>query len=986
MATTYERIEELRAHLRQVEAAREQLGEATYRHVKGELEATIRGLEIKDPIISARGGSVVVGKNAENTVIIAGDRNEITVGGKKLAASDAKLELLFRAYLGWLAKECGRVPLGIIDIRFAREHRVRLDEIYVELDVTSPGRPGEVEERRNWAWRLTRGEAPGRLAAREALARTEAKYHVLLGDPGSGKTTLANRLCGALAVAEDGLPKALRGLVPIRFVLREVAARHLTSEVARGTANMFWMALTDELERSLGSVVAARILPHLQERLFESGGFVVFDGLDEVPEAGGRREVLLEAVGNLVSMLAGSPTRVLVTARPYAYADPAWHLANFKILALAPFDARQIERFILSWYATAARRAFFTWSEEAVEAKREQLRTALNGRPYLADLASRPLLLTLMASLHASWGQLPEDRAHLYEETVRLLLGRWPRRQELKTSFAAVLQLEESRLRRALERLAFTVHRRQGIDPGRDVDPADITEEELLIAFRSLLEEAGPDRLLEYFADRAGLLIRRREGIYAFPHRSFQEYLAACHLGGQPDPMTRLREFAFEDPTWWREVILLGIGRARSGVGVGDAMGYLMALLPSGPEESGPVEDVHWHVAVLAGQALLEMRILGTEAAGETLNKLVIDRARRWLVKLLEEGRLSLKERAEAGDILGRLGDPRPGVGVLPSEIVGRKLPRHRREYTPYIDWREVTAGPFLMGSAESDSLAWPDEKPQHEVDLNSFWIGRHPITNAQFRPFLESDGYSNRDYWTEAGWAWLKGDEIDVSIYPEELRRQAAEYSARRSRDLRIQPFFWSDERFSTPNRPVVGVTWYEAFAYARWLEVRLASPGAAVSLPSQHSPSEPGACWRVRLPHEAQWEKAARGTDARLWPWGKEFADLGNTAESEIGEPSPVGIFRGDRSPWGTSDMAGNVWEWTTTMWSRSSFKEPDFRYPYRMDDGREKLEGLSLRVIRGGSFYDDRKLARCSARNCSDPAHFSLFVGFRLVLLAD
>jgi len=267
-----------------------------------------------EPAPSAHGRAVTITGDAHNVTIVTGD-------GNRIAASEAEPELLFEAYLGALADECSRLPLGVIDTEFARdrgEHAVRLSEIYVELDVTAHARPPE-EEDREWAWRLMRGEGAGRQPVLEALAGAEASRHVLLGDPGSGKTTFAHYLCHALAAGESTLPAALRGLVPVRFVLRELAARHIPSDAAGGKADMLWNALAENLADCVGEAAARELAPWVRRRLLERGGFVVFDGLDEVPESHRRRKVLLEAVEAFAGTLARSPSRVLVTARPYAY-------------------------------------------------------------------------------------------------------------------------------------------------------------------------------------------------------------------------------------------------------------------------------------------------------------------------------------------------------------------------------------------------------------------------------------------------------------------------------------------------------------------------------------------------------------------------------------------------------------------------------------------------------------------------------------------
>ena len=243
-----------------------------------------------------------------------------------------------------------------------------------------------------------------------------------------------------------------------------------------------------------------------------------------------------------------------------------------------------------------------------------------------------------------------------------------------------------------------------------------------------------------------------------------------------------------------------------------------------------------------------------------------------------------------------------------------------------------IPAGPFIMGSTESG-----DEGPVDQVWLDAFWMARNPVTNAEYAEFIAAGGYREREYWTEAGWEWKK-------------------------KEKQTKPQDW-DKHKSKRDHPVRNITWYESVAYARWRGAILLS--------------------------EAQWEKAARGglqilnpqsriTDhasrvtlidnpnpERRYPWGDEFdQNKCNTYESGIGDTTPVGQYssRGGDSPYGVVDMAGNVWEWTSSLFSP---------YPYRAEDGREDLEAKGgRRVLRGGSFYDDQDVARCSYRYDDDP----------------
>ncbi len=247
-------------------------------------------------------------------------------------------------------------------------------------------------------------------------------------------------------------------------------------------------------------------------------------------------------------------------------------------------------------------------------------------------------------------------------------------------------------------------------------------------------------------------------------------------------------------------------------------------------------------------------------------------------------------------------------------------------------DMVKIPAGPFLMGSSDADTLAYNAEKPQHRLELPTYWIGKTPVTNAQFRPFVAGDGYTNQDYWTDVGWEWREEEGITA-------------------------PCRWDDAEWNGADQPVVCVSWFEAVAYARWLS---AQTGQA-----------------LRLPTEAEWEKAARGPDGFIWPWGNTWKEgRCNTEEAGIGTTTPVGSYPEGASPYGALDMAGNVWEWTATRWTKD--------YPYAVEDEwtAEYLAGEGGRMLRGGSWFNEQRVVRGALRNLSfSPHDRNLYDGLRL-----
>ncbi|NLF14989.1 MAG: formylglycine-generating enzyme family protein, partial [Anaerolineaceae bacterium] len=268
--------------------------------------------------------------------------------------------------------------------------------------------------------------------------------------------------------------------------------------------------------------------------------------------------------------------------------------------------------------------------------------------------------------------------------------------------------------------------------------------------------------------------------------------------------------------------------------------------------------------------------------------------------------------------------------------------------------------------------------------------ISRYPITNAQYRPFVEGSGYDEARHWTPEGWAWRTGHrEPDLSpledVQDEQLKQSYARWLAQREVDRRGQPFWWDDPHWGSPNRPVVGLCWYEALAYCSWLTERMKETGGRGRVwHNGHISDSQYPISQVRLPTEAEWEKSARGSRGFCWPWGNEWhTGRANTDEAGIRETSAVGAFPAGASPWGVLDLAGNVWEWTASRWGRTTVSRPDYGYPYDPGDGREELDGPDFRVVRGGSWRDLQRFARCAYRDRLDPDFYDFSVGFRVVV---
>jgi toxoflavin biosynthesis protein ToxD len=239
------------------------------------------------------------------------------------------------------------------------------------------------------------------------------------------------------------------------------------------------------------------------------------------------------------------------------------------------------------------------------------------------------------------------------------------------------------------------------------------------------------------------------------------------------------------------------------------------------------------------------------------------------------------------------------------------------------MDFIHVPAGKFLMGSPANnrydDVLGkmgyYHDERPQYVIEIPyNYWISRYPVTNKEFARFVTATRYRfNQGQWQ------------------------------------------------TKASHPVVLISWWDAMAYCQWLNSELRDRLRDLTL---------------RLPTEAEWEKAARGTQGNEWPWGNVFdKSKCNTEESRKSTTTSVGLYSpyGD-SPYGVADMAGNVGEWC------HSLKKA---YPYRPNDGRESESDSGVRVWRGGAFDSDQYYARCTCRDGDRPDYRDDSLGFRCIL---
>ena len=267
-----------------------------------------------------------------------------------------------------------------------------------------------------------------------------------------------------------------------------------------------------------------------------------------------------------------------------------------------------------------------------------------------------------------------------------------------------------------------------------------------------------------------------------------------------------------------------------------------------------------------------------------------------------------------------------PPAAAIPAELRGFRADAWFLPDDAELGFVEIGAGPFSMGAdpttdAEAfDNERWSATTSQGTVDLPAYFIGRHEVTVAQFTAFVAATGFPADPQALEA-----------------------------------------------PPDHPVANVSWPDALAYCRWLDAELrAAPQTPPPLAERL-----GAGWRITLPSEAQWEKAARGNDGRRYPWGEEMRR--DRTALQNGATVPVGSRPCPECAHSLLDMSGNVWEWT---------QSPFQPYPFDEED-RGDMDADALWVMRGGSFTDPARNLRTTTRGGADPGARRPFIGFRVAL---
>jgi len=802
-------------------------------------------------------------------------------------------------YLRALLEETSHIDIRGLQVESGRAQRFPIDDLYIPLktvlaDESQMSRRGRTEKTE------LRMEERKPIELHAALNRPRL---AILGDPGAGKTTFLRRIAYGICNSRLGIDarttaqalgleeQAFPMLIRISELTRHIEARCGKEQDAPCVkASPAWLA---HFLAARSTEERTDLDREYFDEIIDSGRAVfLLDGLDEAPTREQR-----EFIAELVTDAAGhfQKCRFVVAGRPPAFEGKAV-LPDFVQVRIEPLEDPAIEGFLTRWC-----QAIFPDSERKARQHCDELLKAFHARTDIRRMARNPVMLTALAVVHWHEKRLPEQRADLYESIITWLSRSRETRPGRLPAGVCVNRLQEVALalQKHPEGRQVQVRRRWAAEQIAGEWREGSKRDRIDAAERFLAEEEVD----------SGIVVGRGDDI-RFWHLTFQEFLAARAIAARPEPQAkRILLTPVDDPKLylpsWREVVLLLTGVLHSKQGHRKVDALISAILKKVSDDKALTDQAR--CAGLLGAAVRDLSAVSYRPADPRYQKL-LDRVMGIFDAERAKG-IDIKVIIAAAEALGQAGDPRFVEAALDG------------------NWATIPAGEFLMGAQTNDPLklnydpeADGDEAPVHRVTLSTYRVGRYPVTVGEYLRFKEAEGYTDKGLWTEGGFG---------------------EWSA---------PAGW-EEQLEHLTRPVVGVSWYEAGAYAAWKG--------------------------CRLPTEAEWERAARGADGRRYPWGPEDPDPSrlNYYKSEIGCPTPVGVYTRGAAPERILDLAGNVWEWCRD--GKGEYPKADVKDPAGPPSG-------SGRVVRGGAWRLNPRFCRAAYRSGGDPhGRFGDF-GFRVVSL--
>ena len=785
----------------------------------------------------------------------------------------------------------------------------------------------------------------------EVMQRAFKKRRMLLviGDPGSGKTTLIKYY--ALCALEENHFKRLGFLAPVSVFylpLRDlVRDKDGDYEILSAT-----LALWSKKHHQLIDAT------YFDEWLRNGTPLILLDGLDEVSNTKDRIAVCKWIDGALNTF---TTARFVVTSRATGYRkDEGIELASdYERADVQDFTVEQQERFLKNWFTEAFLKE--PCPKDVDETEWARLQRAEAGERTqkmvahlkeeknkgLRRLAAIPMILQIMAIIWKERDYMPESRVMLYEASLDYLL-------EFRDKPRGIIPpLSAARARQVLSPLALWMQEK--------IKKDEIVSREMHKKMKEQLDlqdkPPSVDDFCDYLVKRAGLLVETGAHDYLFRHKSFREYLAGVQLVIKVRSTKYIGNLiaGFGDD-WWDEPIRFFMGQGDEDIfnlfmkklfdsPVSDELTLKQQLLLQTIIEEAPLKKVDALCTKLLAstntasrqRVILDcLKAIEKPAALKTLeqfktrdlarNKDVADRADEVMYALQE-----LKDKAE---LSGNVEKAAPITITQPVINLAHRPASFRNPNEQDAEYILIKKGSFL------------DSKTKKQKDVEKdLYFAKYPVTNKRYRSFIAALGKSSElmeklneiaqnSKWDTEFASYLKDGQND---HPALLRSTYDE-----------------DRKFGGDDQPVVGITWYAAQAYALWLSLLQGKPDS------------------YRLPKEVEWEWAAGGRQGeavqkvREYPWpddkGQANSKLLNYV-GNVGATTTVGSYPEGATPEGLYDMAGNVWEWTDSWYNEAIG---------------------SRRGVRGGGWGSSAEYCRSAYRDHYAPGYRLNYVGFRLVFV--
>lgn len=859
-------------------------------------------------------------------------------------------------YKAALKKELGHIDLlGSPDIEY---RGVELDKAFVSLRISESWRSDERfgapvnGKKKSRKSKLPYSTDHSHLSPEQVIKQAFLSHNLLLiiGDPGSGKTTLIKYYVMKCLNRKHRQLGFHKKIFPVFFPLREMAGIKDLAEKDNEPLLLYKCLHKWAQNRQLTTVTQ----DHFKEWLTERDTLVLLDGLDEIGSLDRRIEIL-NWINLLVNGLRNAKFVLTSRATGYRKMDNVQLKIPHLRADIMDFTPHQQKLFLQKWF----RAAYCTdrphdcppgWEkkrESEADLKSSALVEFLNRESNRAvrDLAAVPILLQIMAVIWEKREYMPETRSELYHVALNYILEHRDKVRNIPPPLSAAMS------RRVLAPAAFWMHSELKQDEALKTEMHD----QMQPVLDTLDKHPDAADYCAFLRDRAGLIADYDKDHYIFRHKSFREYLASFRLREQGDHKYRSQLLAghFKED-WWEETLRFVMGEADDQ--------FFDQFVEALFRETGKWQ-LNDHQQNLLLDIVKEAPQKRIDALTDVLNRDNIEpNQRRYALGCLKvigskpalqaienyaennENPGEEENRSYAWDIHFQFAGEKTGLLVDES---GQTI---RNPFEDYVEYIKIPGGRYIYSVTEK------------KVTVPDLYFCKYMVTNKRYRRFID----------------YLKGDEkklnhlLPLSYFSNELKMFAkridgfikflgADYTKWHER---FRSKFEDDKRFNAQDQPVVAISWYAARAYCFWLScLKIAAERGEhiVSVPVDELAGI------YRLPTEEEWEWAAYGNPdgtTREFPWpvekGKPSPELANYGEN-VGFTTPVGRYPDGATPLGLMDMAGNAWEWMENFFDKDN----------------------DVRAMRGGSWSNVVDVLRCSVRGYSYPRIHRDSNGFRPLL---